>query len=286
MREYISSDDICNQISMERSLFDGTFLIVEGVTDERLFEKFVDKDGVRIIEAHSKDNVRSAVRDMSSHRGDDRVIGIVDPDLDRLRGRAAREPLFHTDCRDMEMMLIRSNALDDVLDEYGEREELRRFAETVGPVREALVSASYPIGLLMYISQAEGLNLSFKDLDYGRFINPRTLGLDAAAMVDAVIFNSKSCRMGRKELLRRLNRDAERLADQWDAARGHDTVDILLIGLRRGFGSFNARNLSEGELGGALRLAFSDSDFAKTRLYDDTRAWADARGIPLWDIAL
>ena len=52
MREYITSDDICNQISMERTVFKGTFLVVEGVTDERLFEKFIDKDQVKIIEAH------------------------------------------------------------------------------------------------------------------------------------------------------------------------------------------------------------------------------------------
>ena len=69
--------------------------------------------------------------------------------------------MFHTDCRDMEMMVIRSNALDDVLDEYCERESLMKFTESVGPVREALLSASYPIGLLMFITQTEGLNLSF-----------------------------------------------------------------------------------------------------------------------------
>ena len=284
MREYITSDDICNQISMERTVFDGTFLVVEGITDERLFEKFVDKDRVRIIEAHSKDNVRHAVKDMSSVRRDRGVIGIVDPDLDRLRGRGAKRPLVHTDCRDMEMMVIRSNALDDVLDEYCDREPLMKFTESVGPVRDALVSASYPIGLLMYISQTEGLNLSFKDLDFERFINPRTLSLNESAMVDSVIFNSKSCRMGRKEILNRLVREAERLEDKWEAARGHDTVGILLIALKRNFGSFNSRNLSEGELGGALRLAFSDSCFRGTRLYRDTEEWARENGVDLWDL--
>ncbi len=284
MREYITSDDICNQISMERTVFDGTFLVVEGITDERLFEKFVDKDRVRIIEAHSKDNVRHAVKDMSSIRRDRGVIGIVDPDLDRLRGRGAKSPLFHTDCRDMEMMVIRSNALDDVLDEYCDREPLMKFTESVGPVRDALVSASYPIGLLMYISQTEGLNLSFKDLDFERFINPRTLSLNESAMVDSVIFNSKSCRMSRKEILNRLVREAERLEDKWEAARGHDTVDILLIAFKKNFGSFNSRNLSEGELGGALRLAFSDSCFRGTQLYRDTEEWARENGVDLWDL--
>lgn len=284
MREYITSDDICNQISMERTVFKGTFLVVEGVTDERLFEKFIDKDQVKIIEAHSKDNVRNSVKDMASVRRDGRVIGIVDPDLDRLRGRKVKPPLFFTDCRDMEMMVIRSNALQDVLDEYSDREQMEKFTETVGPVREALISASYPLGLLMYVSQSEGLNLSFKDLDFERFINPRTLTLNAGSMVDTVIFNSKNCRMGRKALLARLDREAQDLEDPWDAARGHDTVDILLIAFKKNFGSFNSRGLNEGELGGALRLAFSDQCFVETDLYRSTSEWAAENGVILWDI--
>ncbi len=284
MREYITSDDICNQISMERTVFDGTFLLVEGVTDERLFEKFVDKEHVQIIEAHSKDNVRHAVKDMKSSRKDEKVIGIIDADLDRLLGRKVKPPLFHTDCRDMEMMVIRSNALDDVLDEYCEREPLMKFTESVGPVREALLSASYPIGLLMFISQTEGLNLSFKDLEFERFINSRTLSLNVDSMVDAVIFNSKNCRMGKKALVSRLGREAENLDDEWDAARGHDTVDILLLALKRNFGSFNSRNLNEGELGGALRLAFSDACFRSTELFANTDEWARTNGVELWDL--
>lgn len=284
MREYITSEDICNQISMERSMFDGTFLVVEGVTDERLFEKFIDKDAVRIIEAHSKDNVRHSVKDMSGQRGDRRVIGIIDADLDRLLGRKAKPPLFHTDCRDMEMMVIRSNALDDVLDEYAEKEPRMRFEETVGPIRDALVSASYPVGLLMYISQREGLNLSFKDLDFERFVNSRTLSTNVGSLVDEVIYHSKNCRMGRKALIARLEDMSDDLGDPWAAARGHDTVNILLIALRRNFGSYNSRNLNEGELGGALRLAFSDLCFEGTDLYRATSQWAAENGVALWDL--
>ena len=184
----------------------------------------------------------------------------------------------------MEMMIIRSNALQDVLDEYCDQELLAKFTETVGPVREALVSASYPLGLLMYVSQMEGLNLSFKDLEFERFINPRTLSLNAGSMVDTVIFNSKNCRMSRKAILSRLDREAQDLEDQWDAARGHDTVNILLIALKKNFGSFNSRGLNEGELGGALRLAFSDQCFSETDLYRNTRQWAADNGVRLWEL--
>lgn len=285
MREYLTSDDICNQLSMERTLYDGLFLVVEGVTDERLYEKFIDSGSVRIVEAHSKDNVRRTVGCMRSSRKDDMVAGIVDPDLDRLNGRKAEVPVFNTDRRDMEMMIIASNALDDVLAEYGDHDLLERFTEDFGPVREAIVTASYPIGLLMHISAKEGLGLSFKNLDFRDFIDQRTLGLDARRMIDSVMSNSSPCRMGRKALLRRLNNDARNLDDIWMAARGHDTVAILLIGLKGSFGSFNSRHLTEGELGGALRLAFSDACFRGTDLYRDSSAWAERKGIPLWDLS-
>ncbi len=56
------------------------------------------------------------------------------------------------------MMIIRSNALEDVFDEYGEKKMLARFREIVesGGGGEAPLLASYPVELLMYISQSEG----------------------------------------------------------------------------------------------------------------------------------
>ena len=282
MREFLTTEDICNELSMERTVFDGAFLIVEGITDSRLFGKFVDRGEVNIVIAHSKDNVRGVVKEMSGRRRDRKTLGIMDPDLERLRGRHARPPLFHTDCRDMEMMAIRSNALDDVISEYGDPEKVDRFEERFGPIRDALVSSSYPIGLRMFISQERGLNLSFKNLTFNRFINPASMALDARQMVSEVLDNSRSARIGRKELLRVLNDEAEQLDDMWEAARGHDTISILLIGLKRSFGGFNASGLDEGSLGGALRLAFSDECFRSTRLYADTTEWAEEAGIPLW----
>ncbi len=283
MREFLTSDDICNEISMERTVFDGAFVLVEGVTDSRLFGKFIDKDSVKISIAHSRDNAERVVKEMRN-RGDRKVMGIIDPDLDRLKGKKAKPPLFYTDCRDMEMMAVRSHALDDVLDEYGDRESVARFNERFGHVRDVLVTASYPIGLLMHVSQERGLGLSFKDLDFDRFINPRSLGLDARTMVSEVVDNSRTPRISKKNLLKVLGSEAEALGDPWLAARGHDTISILLIGLRKGFGGTNVRGLDEGVLGGALRLAFSDEDFASTDLYRDTKEWAASGGMVLWDL--
>ena len=151
MREYLTDDDICNQISMNRSIFKGTILIAEGITDLRLYSKFVDSKDVKVLPAHSKSNVIKSVNKMTARR-DGKILGIVDRDLDELKGRIFSPPVFYTDYRDLEMMLINSAALDDVLTEYADHDRLERFQRQNGNIREAVIDACYPLGLLMYVS--------------------------------------------------------------------------------------------------------------------------------------
>ena len=60
MLDQLTSSDIANEVSMMRSVFKGTVLIVEGVSDSRLYGKFTDRENVRIMIAHSKNNVMQA----------------------------------------------------------------------------------------------------------------------------------------------------------------------------------------------------------------------------------
>ncbi len=283
MRKYLTSDDICNQISMNRSLFKGTILLSEGNTDQRMFGKFIDKGDVKIIPAHSKDNVKSVINKMQA-RKDGKILGIIDRDLDEMKGKTVSPPLFYTDYRDMEMMLINSSALDQVLNEYADTERLERFRKQFGDVRDVLISSAYPLGLLMYVSFLRGYNLNFRDLNFRDFTERRSLSTDIMKMVQVVIDNTSGCELNRRNVVRDLNTQAGNHTDKANIARGHDTVDVLLIGLKETFGSYNASALNEGSLGGALRLSYSESDFASSELYKDTKRWADARGIRLWRI--
>ena len=165
VRKCLSYSDIANEISMLRSAFDGTVLVVEGITDLRLYGKFIDVDRTRLIVGHSKENVRYSVKESMEKRKDRRTLGIVDSDLDRMNGVVRQPPIFVTDCRDCEMMIMKSGALQEVLWEYADREALERFEGAYGSVTDALLNASYPVGLLMFISCNEKLGLSFKDLD-------------------------------------------------------------------------------------------------------------------------
>ena len=282
MREYLGPADIANNVSMLRGAFDGTVLVVEGITDYRLYGKLSDRENVELIVAHSKDNASAVVKELFHNRKDDKVLGIVDSDLDKALSVRRDPPLFQTDTRDLEGMMIRSQALDEVIWEYGDRAKTENFVKNYGEIRDVLISSAYPLGTLMLISENNGRDLCFRDLDFGRFIDRRTLQCDIRNMVDEVIYNSRSPNLGAKELRKRLEEEMEHHRDPWTICRGHDLVEILLIGLRYVFGGYNCCNMRCGELNGALRLAFDMEHFAETGLYRTTSEWAGKRDLPLW----
>lgn len=282
MREYLGTADIANNVSMLRGAFDGTVLIVEGITDYRLYGKLSDRENVELIVAHSKDNTSAVVKELFHNRKDDKVLGIVDSDLDKALSVRRDPPLFQTDTRDLESMMIRSRALDEVIWEYGDRAKTESFVNNYGEIRDVLISSAYPLGMLMLISENNGRDLCFRDLDFGRFIDRRTLQCDIRNMVDEVIYNSRNTNISAKELRKRLEEEMEHHRDPWTICRGHDLVEILLIGLRYVFGGYNSSNMRCGELNGALRLAFDMEHFAETRLYRTTSEWVGKRNLPLW----
>lgn len=286
MRNSLTPTDIANEISMLASTGRDTVLAVEGITDSRLYSKFSDDDKVKVVIGHSKSNVRRAVDECWHNRNITSVVGIVDADLDRIQGKKRTPPIFQTDYRDLEIMMMSSPALSDVLSEYADTEALEAFTNKYGPVFDAVISACYPIGLLMYISEEHRLSLCFKNLDFNNFIDRRSLQIDEKRLIDDILSCTKNPRISRKKLLDILLDESSKKHDPAHYSRGHDAVDVLLVGLRYIFGSFNCKNIRSGELSGALRLAFSDHYFANTDLYEDTDKWAKKKCFKLWSLNL
>lgn len=282
MKDNLTSSDIANSISMLRSYHKGPILVVEGVTDSRLFGKFIDKDEVKIVSAFSKENVKRAVSEVWGRRNDKTIIGILDADIDRLLGKKYSPPLFFPDKRDMETMIMSTRAMDDVLSEYSDPDLLEEFEKRNGKVVDAVAKAAYPIGLLMFISAREKIGLCFKDLDHSTFVSRRTLAIDTRKMIDEVFAQSLNKGISKKELIDMIAEEEEVLDDPWIAVRGHDAVSVLAMGLSETFGSYNSKDINAGQLSGALRLAFSFDEFKETDLYKDTLKWSQKNNFVLW----
>ena len=282
MREYLTVSDIANNVSMMRSVFGGTLLVVEGPTDHRLYGKFTDRNDVRTIIAHSKDNVKGVIREVAGRRGYKDVLGIIDADLDLLFKNKVSPPLFRTDRRDAESMITSSDSFREVLWEYADQEKLAHFESRYGNVIERIEDAAYPVGIMMYLSAVEDLSLSFKDLEFLDFIDRHSLKCDINDLCKAVVRNTAAPSISVREL--RLLMD-EYMAEKHyvdEVCRGHDLVAVMAIGLKFIFGSDNAMHLKNSAIGSALRLSYDFDQFSATQLYADTKAWADSNGLRLW----
>ena len=281
MREFIDSRDVANTVMMLATAFDGTIAVVEGVTDRRLYGKFFDKDRVEVIIAHSKSNVRNTIRETFKERKFRRVVGIIDADLDRLTGKAHNAPLFLTDTRDSEGMMLNSKAFDDILDEYGDRDRMDRFTDSHGSIKKAIMSAAYPIGLLMYLSETKGLGFSFKELDYEYFIDRKTLKCDVKRMIENIISRSRAARhVSVKNVYQMILTEEEH--EKKDVCRGHDLMAVMAIGLKYIFGANNSRNLNDDILSGSFRLAYDRDDIESTELYRESSEWCKENDLALW----
>lgn len=284
MRRHIQPYEVANEMSMRRSKYRGAFLVVEGVTDSRLYGKFTNPSECQVVIAHSKDNVRKTVREMADTRGDGLTSGIVDQDYDLLLGKKFDEHLFVTDCHDLETALMRSSALDSVLWEYGDRDEMARFKQRTGDsVKDAIMKSSYPLGMLMFLSMKKDYNLSFRDINHRSFVDTAKISADNKRMVDHIFSLSGHSNANKRTVHQDLEVELKKNYDPWVICRGHDMVSILLLALRESIGLYNARSMNQGMLSGTLRLSYTREDFHSTELYAAIKEWGEDNGLHLWE---
>lgn len=176
MKEFIKAEGITTRIRMMRTAgHTGAFLLVEGDDDAIFFRDFVDRT-CRIQIGYGKDKVETAIAilDRENFLG---LLGIVDADADILEGKTPFSPnLIWTDLRDIEMMFIRSRALDRLLDRFANPELM-----SPDDVRTQILTVGTPIGYWRWLSFRKNLALDFKILDLSDFIDEKTLKLDAHA---------------------------------------------------------------------------------------------------------
>lgn len=283
MRRHIQPYEVANEMSMRRSKYRGAFLVVEGVTDSRLYGKFTNPSECQVVIAHSKDNVRIAVKEMVENRRDRLTSGIVDQDYDLLLGKRFEEHIFLTDCHDLETALMRSSALDSVLWEYGDRDEMARFRQRTGEtVKEAIMKSSLPLGMLMFLSLKKDYNLSFRDINHRSFVDPAKIATDNSRMVDHIFSISDHSNTNKRAVIQDLEGELKKNHDPWVICRGHDMVSILLLALRESIGLYNARSMNQGMLSGTLRLSYTREDFHATQLYAEIKEWGEDNGLHLW----
>ena len=272
MREYITPDRIANKIRLLRtqSQYRGSFLIVEGDTDARLWKNLVDSTKCRVENAYNKKNAVTVLNilEQGNFAG---VLAVVDADFDILEGSVSlSQNLLFTDTHDLETMLLKSPALDKVLLEHGSEDKINGFAKDI---RQTLLESAKVIGYLRWASLKFDYCLKFEDLAFKKFVDDKTLALDESKLLQTVKNNSQKPRLDEPEIRANMDSLKTDTQDMWYICCGHDMISILSIALCKALGSCNSKQVDPNVLEINLRLAYESAHFRLTKLYIAIQTW-------------
>ena len=245
-------------------------MLVEGSDDRQFFEKFIDLVTCEIIVAQSKDKVVSIIQELDS-RGFSGTLGVIDADFDQIENKQwGSRNLIILETHDLETLLIRSAALDEVLLGFGSKNKIKKFGCNI---RNTLVAAAISIGCLRLHSLRTKLDLRFQGLKYVNFIDKNTLAINHTSLVRQVLNRSRRQNHPIDDLEAAIRTIELSAPDPWQICTGDDLVSILGLALRKALGTNNSKDVSCEVLCRSLRLAYSDNDFASSQLIVDIRDW-------------
>jgi hypothetical protein len=248
-------------------------MIVEGETDRRVYNRFVNNSQCILIAANCKDNAIDAINILNKDNFNG-VMGIIDADfwnLDKTKPHTSN--LVITDTHDLETMILSSNALELFLSEFGSQSRLTQF-----DIRESLIKAATPIGFLRWISSPtkENLELNFKNISFDQFINISNLKISVNNLIDEVMNSSDDFSIDKRTIKSKIRELAEAEHDPWQVCSGHDLIKIFSMELKNIFGNRKGKALTYEAIDCALRLAYDKTQFMLTRLYKLLLSWEES----------
>lgn len=232
-------EEIVTEISMSQNK---RWLILEGSSDynffcgKNFFNNIVYKD------VGGWENVRDVVEKSytdTSHN----VVGLIDRDYRDLTHENPEHPkIVITDLHDIENILFESNALNAVYTQYGGRDKLPRRGQPIDikSIKKEIDKAAIPLGIYRAYCYANKINISFKDLDYDKFIDKNNLSFNIQNFE-----NHLRGKPGNRELISQV-KWKEAQSCNWASPdffvpvlirHGHDLMEIIAISLKKKYGS-------------------------------------------------
>lgn len=272
MKKQLNGEMIANEVRMLRpSKKTKSFLLVEGIDDDKFFSKFVSPMHCEIIVTHGKEYALAAIASLNrtSTKG---TICIIDSDFINIYNfMEIIQNVLTTDTHDIETLIIKSSAFETVLKEHASHEKITKSQVNV---RDSLIECALFIGYFRYYSFINNLHLDFKDLPYEKLIDKKTLLLNSTQLIDSVLKKSQIHNLDAKKIHADIIALSKLYICPWQLCNGHDLVSILSLGLRRLFGSAQAVSVERALLEKDLRLAYDKTLFVRTKLYSSCCDWA------------
>lgn len=261
-----------------------TWVIVESDDDCEVYGKFLlEDDNVKLRDSGCKESGKSGQdtirkgwarveRLVAAFNNSLTIIGIRDRDYTPfVTDRAATPNVFMTDCRDLEMMMIRSGILERFVSRVVRGRSLTNILDSV-------YAHTRVIGCMRIMNDVCSLACSFHDFLKMSLVWDQTSHSYLADwrinLTRGFIANSREAVTEQQfdDFIAEKNLGA---CSEYDVCRGHDVIDHLawnLVG-----NEYSRKNLSR-----QMKKYYTKADFQGTHLYAELREWEQKRGKRVW----
>ncbi len=277
---------------MQDTSFNGTYLIVEGMKDFNLYNKFLNVgETLEIKQVGGKEKVIDVIKILEERQFNEK-IGIVDADFSKiLMDEQLIENVFITDYHDSEVMMFESPALESIFYIYVTKEKLDEFLNG-REIRGILLNIAKEIGLLKLANHLYSLGLAFKPkniegktLKYKNFIDERTLQFLGKEELINTVYNysiNRTSQVTDKELVtQKFEELSKNEYDLLQLVNGHDLTNIIFLLLKKSLRSTKKSLSDYNAVEDSLIMSYEARYFIETELFQNLYKWANLKDINL-----
>lgn len=268
--------DILNEIRMQRALRPHqSALLLEGRTDCSFFRGIACKTGCRIYATNGKVIARKAAK-LALEEGVVGVVAILDLDHDRLLGRELEhENVIYTDENDLEIMAVKSDGFERLLNEYLDYDDRERIlaSHPHDSISDLLLSHAGVVGVLRYLNTTYTWNLKCRDIEVAEIIEPESNSVSAVLLIRHVFNVTNQANTSLAEAEEIFLKTLEVAKDKKEYAVGHDVTKLLAFFLSKKVWIQADVVVVPYQIEQGLRLCFSDSLFSSTQLISKIKNW-------------
>lgn len=254
---------ILNEIKFESCNFKGVFFLVEGCDDMKFWKPHLDDDNTVIIKCEGKTKLLGAADKAHLSGLSTKITGVYDADLDHLlKTLHPASNVIPTDYNALEILLLRSQAFDKFLYEYGDSALINQFEKSQNlSVSKHIENISCRFGQLRLVNWIEKHGIDFKRLPPSTFVDRVTWNCDYTRLNASYADIAK---ISVQDLDILLSTHCQAPVGNWNYSQGHDALSTLAVGLHKVLGT---RSMKAQDIAAALRMAYEKMMLQKTNMY-------------------
>jgi hypothetical protein len=278
MRQYLNENDTVGEIRQSRRHPTGRdyiWVLVEGITDQKLYAKLLDNMRVKVEMVHGGGikNLRKAILILVN---DDKVIGIRDADFLYLDNQQETiSSLFLTDTHDAEMTLL----FCDIVFQHLVAEYLPSKLTEFELLRNSLLVSLAFLSGIRWLNNTEDLGLNFDGFGFANFYNSLDMTIDKVKCLQEIETRSPNKKRGIQS--DEIDSKIADVDDYYSLNNGHDVVKALALHITAINGG---KGVKDDEVAKVLRVAYRKEDFALTKLYSHLKNWEQQTGYLLFQV--